>query len=207
MRQFSDLPWDDGSSLFQRCPPSHHEMALTPHLAQASARAPRPSLPTPPSTVSSAQVSPYQQRGSTMPPDPPPAPLASYPPHCSMVHRSMGGSDGTRTCHNSTGVKPIAEQGASSYACSFDADCVSTTKAVFVFPLSSNSTKGGSKPGRASSCHRPPVLETAHLASPLVQPAGSIEAEAPPSPSTVLWRVDLCQLGSGQSSSTPIPDQ
>ena len=50
----------------------------------------------PPSTVSSAQVSPYQQRGSTMPPDPPakgdsPAPLASHPPHRSMVHRSMGG--------------------------------------------------------------------------------------------------------------------
>ena len=96
MRQLSDLPWDDGSRRFQRCPPSHHEMALTPHLAQASARAPRPSLPTPPSTVSSAQVSPYQQRGSTMPPDPPaegnsPAPLASHPPHRSMVHRSMGG--------------------------------------------------------------------------------------------------------------------
>ena len=66
MRQFSDLPRDDGSRRFQRCPPSHHEMALTPHLAQASARAPRPSLPTPPSTVSSAQVSPYQQRGSTI---------------------------------------------------------------------------------------------------------------------------------------------
>ena len=91
MRQFSDLPRDDGSRRFQRCPPSHHEMALTPHLAQASAQAPRPSRPTPPSTVSSAQVSPYEQRGSTMPPDPPPAPLASYPPHCSMVHRSMGG--------------------------------------------------------------------------------------------------------------------
>ena len=90
MRQFSDLPQDDGSRRFQRCPPSLHEMALTPHLAQASARAPRPSRPTPPSTVSSAQVSPYQQRGSTMPPDPP-APLASHPPHRSMVHRSMGG--------------------------------------------------------------------------------------------------------------------
>jgi len=117
------------------------------------------------------------------------------------------GSDGTHTCHNSTGVKPIAGQGASSYACSLNADCLSTTKAVFVFPLSSNSTKGGSKPGRASSCHRPPVLETAHLALPLVQPAGSIKAEAPPSPSTVPWRVDLCQLGSGQSSSTPSPDR
>ena len=51
---------------------------------------------TPPSTVSSAQVSPYQQQGSTMPPDPPakgdsPAPFASHTPHRSMVHRSMGG--------------------------------------------------------------------------------------------------------------------
>ena len=100
MRQFSDLPQDDGSRRFQRCPPSLHEMALTPHLAQASARAPRPSRPTPPSPVSSAQVSPSQQRGSTMPPDPPakgdpPAPLASHPPHRSMVHRTMGG-DRTR---------------------------------------------------------------------------------------------------------------
>ena len=361
MRQFSDLPQDDGSRRFQRCPPSLHEMALTPHLAQASARAPRPSRPTPPSTVSSAQVSPYQQRGSTMPPDPP-APLASHPPHRSMVHRSMGGectrarssdhscgslaptptsfgastptysphhhvnmgggefpdgsdsyavgrgdsiqspdghrrmgcsrmsggrlrgrtrdprvlgrprdspravtllgderwpstlfaplykraapcecsdggparpmgaflprcdvhlslppapsqggengSDGTHTCHTSTGVKPIDEQGATSYyACSFDEDCISTTNAVFVFSLSSNSTKGGSKPGRASSRHRPSVLEAAHLASSLVRPAGSIEAEAPPSPSTVPWRIVLCQLGSGQSSSNPSPDR
>ncbi len=107
------------------------------------------------------------------------------------------GSDGTHTCHNSTGDKPIVEQGASSYACSFDEDCVSTTKAVFVFSLSSNYKKGGSKPGRALSCHRPPVCEAAHLALPLVRPAGSIEAEASPSSSTVPWRINLCQLGSG----------
>ena len=98
MRQFSDLPWDDGSRQFQRCPPSHHEMALSPHYVHASARVPRPSQPTPPSPVSSAQVSPSQQRGrgSTMPLDPPskgnpPAPLAPHPPHRSMVHWSMGG--------------------------------------------------------------------------------------------------------------------
>jgi hypothetical protein len=96
MRQFSDLPPNYGSRRFQQCPPSHHEMALTPHLAQASAWVPQPSQLTPPSTVSSAQDSPYQQRGSTMPPDPPakgdpPAPLALNPPHRSMVHRSMGG--------------------------------------------------------------------------------------------------------------------
>jgi hypothetical protein len=95
MRQFSDLPQDGGSRQFQRCPLSHQEMALSPHYAQASVRAPRPSRPTSPSPVSSAQVSPSQQRGSTMPPDPPtngdpPAPLASHPPHRSMVHRSMG---------------------------------------------------------------------------------------------------------------------
>ena len=96
MRQFSNLPGDHGSRRFQQCPLSHHEMALMPYLAQASVRATRPSRPTPPSTVSSAQVSPYQQRGSTMPPDPPakgdsPAPFASHTPHRSMVHRSMGG--------------------------------------------------------------------------------------------------------------------
>ena len=115
MRQFSDLPRDDGSRRFQRCPPSHHEMALPPHLAQASARAPRPSRPTPSSTVLSAQVSPYQQRGSTMPSAVSPTPLAqaappcrsdgwmapspisfgastpSYSPCCAMSSASMGG--------------------------------------------------------------------------------------------------------------------
>jgi hypothetical protein len=67
MRHFSDLPPNYGSRRFKRCPPSHHEMALSPHLAQASAQAPRPSRPMPPSTVTSAQVSPHHQRGSTMP--------------------------------------------------------------------------------------------------------------------------------------------
>ena len=117
------------------------------------------------------------------------------------------GYDGTLTCRSSSGVKPIAEQGVSSYACSFDKDFLSTTQAVFVFSLSSNSEKGGSKSGRTSSCHRPPVLETAHLASSLVRPAGYIEAEATPSPSSVPWRFGLCQLGLGQSSSTSDPDR
>ena len=67
MRHFSNLPPNYGSRRFERCPPSHHEMALSPHLAQASAQAPRPSRPTPPSTVTLAQVSPHHQRGSTMP--------------------------------------------------------------------------------------------------------------------------------------------
>jgi hypothetical protein len=67
MRHSSKLPQDDGSRQFQRCPPSHHEMVLLPDHAQASARAPRPSpLPTS-SPLSAAQVSPYHQRGSTMP--------------------------------------------------------------------------------------------------------------------------------------------
>jgi len=39
-----------------------------------------------------------------------------------------------------------------------------TEKAMF------RRTCWGDKPGRASSCHHPPVLETAHLASSLVQP-------------------------------------
>jgi len=146
----------------------------------------------------------------------PARPMGAFLPRCD-VHLSLppapsqggeNGSDGTHTCHTSTGVKPIDEQGATSYyACSFDEDCISTTNAVFVFSLPSNSTKGGSKPGRASSRHRPSVLEAAHLASSLVRPAGSIEAEAPPSPSTVPWRIVLCQLGSGQSSSNPSPDR
>jgi hypothetical protein len=51
------------------------------------------------------------------------------------------------------------------------------------------------------------VLETAHLASSLVRPAGYIEAEAPPSPSSVPWRFGLCQLGLGLLSSTSNPDQ
>ena len=88
----------------------------------------------------------------------PARPMGAFLPRCD-VHLSLppapsqggeNGSDGTHTCHTSTGVKPIDEQGATSYyACSFDEDCISTTNAVFVFSLSSNSTKGGSKPGRA----------------------------------------------------------
>ena len=124
----------------------------------------------------------------------------------SPSHGGESGSDGTLT-RRSSGVKTIVEHGTNSYACSFDEDSVSTTHAIFVFPLSSNSNKGGSKPGKALSCHRPPVLEAAHLAPPLVRPAGSTEAETPPSPSTVPWRIDLCQLGLGQLSSTTNPGQ
>jgi hypothetical protein len=51
------------------------------------------------------------------------------------------------------------------------------------------------------------VLETAHLALSLVQPTGYVEAEAPPSPGSVSWRLKLCQLGSGYSSSTSTPNQ
>ena len=128
---------------------------------------------------------------STMPAD-----FVPYLPP-SPSHGGEYGSNGTLT-RRSLGVKTIVEHDTNSYACSFDKDSVSTTHAVVVFPLSSsNSNKGGSKPGRASSCHRPPVLEAAHLALPLVRPAGSTEAETPPSPSTVPWRINLCQLGSG----------
>ena len=82
MRHFYDLPQDDGSRRIHRCPPSHHEMALPPHLAQASARAPRPSNPTTDRTMSLVQVSPSQQRGSTMPSAVSPTPLAQAAPPC-----------------------------------------------------------------------------------------------------------------------------
>ena len=89
MRHFYDLPRDDGSRRIHRCPPSHHEMALPPHLAQAFAQAPRPSPPTTARTVSSVQAFPYYQRGSTMPLAVSPAPLALHSPHCSMPFMSM----------------------------------------------------------------------------------------------------------------------
>ena len=57
--------------------------------------------------------------------------------------RGEHGSDGTLTCRYSPGVKPIAEQGTSSYACSFKEDCISPPHAVFIFSLSSNSERGG----------------------------------------------------------------
>ena len=74
MRQFYELPPDDGSHR-SRCPPSHQEMASTPHYAQASARALRPSPPssTHPSVLP-VKVSPYHQPGSTMPRAAPQAP-------------------------------------------------------------------------------------------------------------------------------------
>jgi len=129
----------------------------------------------------------------------------SLPPSTPHGGESAG-SDGTLT-RCSSGVKTIAEHGANSYVCAFDKNCTSTMPAVFVPSLSTTPNTRGNKPGRASSCHRPPVLETAHLASLLVRPAGSVEAEASPSPNTVPWHIDLCQLGSGKSSSTSNPDQ
>jgi hypothetical protein len=66
MREFSNFPWDDGSRRILRCPPSHQEMALTPHYVHASAWVAQLSHPPPPSTVSTGQVSPYHQWGSTM---------------------------------------------------------------------------------------------------------------------------------------------
>ncbi len=66
-----------------------------------------------------------------------------------------------------------------------------------VLPLSTHHFGRRSKPGRASGCHCSSVLETTHLASLLVRPAGSVEAEAPPSPSTLPWRINLCQISLG----------
>ena len=120
MRQSYNQPQDDGSRRSQ-CPPSHHKMALTPHYAQASARAPRPSPPSTHSPVLPGKVSPHHQQGSTTPWAASPAPLAradppeygnppgrsvglmapspmsfgastpSYSPHSSVSFRSMGG--------------------------------------------------------------------------------------------------------------------
>jgi hypothetical protein len=230
MRQSYHLPQDDGSRR-SRCPPSHHEMALMPYYAQASAWAPQPSPPLTHSPVLPGKVSPHHQQGSKTPWAAPPAPLAradppeygdppgrsvglmapspmpfgastpSYSSHSSVSFRSMGGgiypdglaysavgcgdsiqspdelgtihppacpgSDGTFTSEP-PGEKLINGHGKSSSASLFDEDHVSTTHAVFVVSLPTVPKQGGSKPGRASRCHRPPVLETAPLALPLV---------------------------------------
>jgi hypothetical protein len=86
MRQSYDLSQDDGSRR-SRCPPSHHESALTPYCAQASVRAPRPSPPSTHSPVLPGKVSPHHQQGSTMPSA---APAAS-PSHHLVSFASMGG--------------------------------------------------------------------------------------------------------------------
>jgi hypothetical protein len=67
MRPTYGVPQDNGSRRSHRCPPSHHEMALTPKYAQAFARAPRPSQPSTGSPMLSAPVSLYHQQESTMP--------------------------------------------------------------------------------------------------------------------------------------------
>ncbi len=95
MRQSYDLPQDDGSRRSQ-CPPSHHEMALTPYYAQASARAPRPSPPSTHSPVLPGKVSPHHQQGSTMPST---APAAS-PSHHLMSFASMGGGSPNTRPHD-----------------------------------------------------------------------------------------------------------
>ena len=108
------------------------------------------------------------------------------PPHPYLHKGGEHGSDGTLT-RRSSGVKPIVEHGANYYACSFYEDCASTTPAVFVPSPSSPPlpTQGGASLAEPSSCHRPSVLEMAHLASSLVRPAGYVEAETPPSPNAV----------------------
>ncbi len=95
MRQSYDLPKDDGSRR-SRCPPSHHEMALTPYYAQASARAPRPPPPSTHSPVLPGKVSPHHQQGSTMPSA---APAAS-PSHHLVSFASMGGGSPNTRPHD-----------------------------------------------------------------------------------------------------------
>ena len=94
MRQSYNLPQDDGSRRSHRCPPSHHEMALMPHYAQASAQAPRLSFLSTHSPVLLGKVSPHHQQGSTMPSTAP----AAYS-SCHLVpFVSMGGEVPTRGC-------------------------------------------------------------------------------------------------------------
>ncbi len=95
MRHSYELPQDDGSRR-SRCPPSHHEMALTPYYAQASVRAPQPSPPLTHSPVLPGKVSPHHQQGGTMPSA---APAAS-PSHHLMSFASMGGGSTHTRQHN-----------------------------------------------------------------------------------------------------------
>ncbi len=124
MRPTYGVPQDDGSRRSHRCPPSHHEMALTPKYAQAFARAPRPSQPSTGSPMSLVPVSPYHQQGSTMPSAAPVAysschlvPFASMgggkSPHAAA--RSLVWVDGTLACYH-RGGKTIAELGPSLLA-------------------------------------------------------------------------------------------
>jgi hypothetical protein len=96
MRPTYGVPQDDGSRRSHQCPPSHHEMALTPEFAQASARAPRPSQPSTGSSMLLAPVSPYHQQGSTMPLA---APAACSSRHL-MLFASMGGGSPHTRLHN-----------------------------------------------------------------------------------------------------------
>jgi hypothetical protein len=93
MRPTYGVPQDDGSRWSHRCPPSHHEMVLTPESAQVSTRAPRPSQPSTGSPMSSAPVSPYHQQGSTMPSV---APAAYSSRHLVPFASIGGGSPHTR---------------------------------------------------------------------------------------------------------------
>ena len=99
MREFSNFPRDNGSRR-SRCPPSHHEMALTPYYAQASARAPRPSPPSTHSPVLPGKVSPHHQQGSTTPSA---APAASPSRHLVSFASMGGGSPHTRPHDRSYG--------------------------------------------------------------------------------------------------------
>ncbi len=121
MRPTYGVPQDNGSRRSHQCPPSHHEMALTPEYAQVFARAPRPSQPSTGSPMSSAPVSPYHQQGSTMPSAAPTAysschlaPFASMgvgkSPHAAA--RSLVWVDGTLACYH-RGDTAIAELGSS----------------------------------------------------------------------------------------------
>jgi len=176
MRHFTNLPPNYGSRRFKRCPPSHHKMALSPHLAQASAQAPRPSRPTPPSTVTSAQVSPHHRRGSTMP-------SAAAPAAHSSLHFapfvSMGGErPHTRPYDRSNGsLAPSPDLfGASTPSRSHRHD-------TFFENMGGGRTRARSNDRSYGSMAPSPA--TTGAATPLPSSdSPSLPARSPPSPST-----------------------
>jgi hypothetical protein len=68
--------------------------------------------------------------------------MSASPSHLHQHIREEPGSNGTLTCCP-TGVKSTDEHVTSSYACSLDEDCASTTHAVFVLSLPPIPPHGG----------------------------------------------------------------
>jgi hypothetical protein len=165
MRPTYGVPQDGGSRRSHRCPPSHHEMALTPNYAQASARAPRLSQSSTGSPMLLAPVSPYHQQGSTKPSATP----AASPSRHLVSFASMGGGksphvaarslvwvDGTLTCYH-RGGKAIAKLSPS-----FLADL------VFSHPPSTNDGGERRLGGRPCFASHSPAFGICHVYTPRI---------------------------------------